>query len=204
MEINIIILLNIYMYKFFLIANNIGKGDNTMKSTGVVRRIDDLGRIVIPKEIRRSLRIHDGESMEIFVDNELITLKKYSSLDELISMSELLVDAINNEIKKEVFITDMDKVIAYSGREKKKYISKTISSDLVQIINERMNVKYNNKSIELIDGITYNYKYVVYPIIANGDASGSVVVLSDDLEISEEDEKIVKFVADFLGKHIEQ
>ena len=192
------------MYKFFLIANNIGKGDNTMKSTGVVRRIDDLGRIVIPKEIRRSLRIHDGESMEIFVDNELITLKKYSSLDELISMSELLVDAINNEIKKEVFITDMDKVIAYSGREKKKYISKTISSDLVQIINERMNVKYNNKSIELIDGITYNYKYVVYPIIANGDASGSVVVLSDDLEISEEDEKIVKFVADFLGKHIEQ
>jgi AbrB family transcriptional regulator (stage V sporulation protein T) len=192
------------MYKFFLIANNIGKGDNTMKSTGVVRRIDDLGRIVIPKEIRRNLRIHDGESMEIFVDNELITLKKYSSLDELISMSELLVDAINNEIKKDVFITDMDKVIAYSGREKKKYISKTISSDLVQIINERMNIKYNNKSIELIDGITYNYNYVVYPIIANGDASGSVVVLSDDLEISEEDEKIVKFVADFLGKHIEQ
>ena len=155
-----------------------------MKSTGVVRRIDDLGRIVIPKEIRRNLRIHDGESMEIFVDNELITLKKYSSLDELISMSELLVDAINNE--------------------KKKYISKTISSDLVQIINERMNIKYNNKSIELIDGLTYDYKYVVYPIIANGDASGSVVVLSDDLEISEEDEKIVKFVADFLGKHIEQ
>lgn len=175
-----------------------------MKSTGVVRRIDDLGRIVIPKEIRRNLRIHDGESMEIFVDNELITLKKYSSLDELISMSELLVDAINNEIKKDVFITDMDKVIAYSGREKKKYISKTISSDLVQIINERMNIKYNNKSIELIDGLTYDYKYVVYPIIANGDASGSVVVLSDDLEISEEDEKIVKFVADFLGKHIEQ
>lgn len=175
-----------------------------MKSTGVVRRIDDLGRIVIPKEIRRSLRIHDGESMEIFVDNELIALKKYSSLDELISMSGLLVEAINNEIKKDVFITDMDKVIAYSGKEKKKYISYTISSDLVQIINERMNIKCNNKNIELIDGLKYNSNFVVYPIIANGDASGSVVVLSDDLEISDEDEKIVKFVADFLGKHIEQ
>ncbi len=175
-----------------------------MKSTGVVRRIDDLGRIVIPKEIRRSLRIHDGESMEIFVDNELIALKKYSSLDELISMSGLLVEAINNEIKKDVFITDMDKVIAYSGKEKKKYISNTISSDLVQIINERMNIKCNNKNIELIDGLKYNSNFVVYPIIANGDASGSVVVLSDDLEISDEDEKIVKFVADFLGKHIEQ
>ncbi|MBP3841228.1 MAG: AbrB/MazE/SpoVT family DNA-binding domain-containing protein [Bacilli bacterium] len=175
-----------------------------MKSTGVVRRIDDLGRIVIPKEIRRSLRIHDGESMEIFVDNELIALKKYSSLDELVNLSILLVDVIYNDIKKEVLITDMDKVIAYSGKDKKKYLSSCISQNLVQMINERMSIKISKKDVELIDGISYNSGFIIYPIIANGDACGSVVVLCGDTEINEEDERLVKFVADFLGKHIEQ
>ena len=175
-----------------------------MKSTGVVRRIDDLGRIVIPKEIRRSLRIHDGESMEIFVDNELIALKKYSSLDELINLSELFVDVINNELKRDVFITDMDKVIAYSGKEKKNYIMKPISQDVVQLINERTSLKIYKKTLELVDGISYNSNFVLYPIIANGDVNGSVIVLWGNDELSEEDEKIVKFVSDFLGKHIEQ
>ena len=73
-----------------------------MKTTGVVRRIDDLGRIVIPKEIRRTLRIHDGESLEIFVDNEIITLKKYSSLNELANVSKILVESINKEINKDI------------------------------------------------------------------------------------------------------
>lgn len=175
-----------------------------MKSTGVVRRIDDLGRIVIPKEIRRSLRIHDGESMEIFVDDELIALKKYSSLDELVNLSVLLVDVIYNDIKKDVLITDMDKVIACSGKDKKKYLSNSISHDLIQIINERMNMKFVKKDLELIDGIPNESDFVIYPIIANGDACGSVIVFSGDSEISEEDERLVKFVADFLGKHIEQ
>jgi len=175
-----------------------------MKSTGVVRRIDDLGRIVIPKEIRRSLRIRDGESMEIFVDDELIALKKYSSLDELVNLSLLLVDVVYNDIKKDVLITDMDKVIAYSGKDKKKYLSNSITHNLVQMINERMCVRVSRKDIELIEGVSNNSGFIMYPIIANGDACGAVLVLCGDSEINEDDERLVKFVADFLGKHIEQ
>ncbi|MBR4617863.1 MAG: AbrB/MazE/SpoVT family DNA-binding domain-containing protein [Bacilli bacterium] len=174
-----------------------------MKTTGVVRRIDDLGRIVIPKEIRRNLRIRDGESMEIFVDNDFITLKKYSSLDELTNISELLVDSINNEIKKVVFITDMDRVIAFSGDDKKKFLFKTISNELGELINERKGVKFSNSSKCLIEGVILEGNFVVYPIIANGDASGSVVVASKDSNISDSEEQLIKVVAEFLGKHIE-
>lgn len=175
-----------------------------MKSTGVVRRIDDLGRIVIPKEIRRSLRIHDGESMEIFVDNELIALKKYSSLDELTNISNLLVDAIYNEIKKSVFITDMDKIIAFSGKEKKKYLLQNVSSSLVQIINDRTNIEINNKDIELVDGVSCGSNFIVYPIIANGDVSGSVVVIGSGEKLNDKEMQLIKFVSEFLGRHIEQ
>ena len=112
-----------------------------MKTTGVVRRIDDLGRIVIPKEIRRTLRIHDGESLEIFVDNEIITLKKYSSLNELANVSKILVESINKEINKDIIITDRDNVIAASGVNKKKYMGKNISSYLENVINDRKSVR---------------------------------------------------------------
>ena len=115
-----------------------------MKTTGVVRRIDDLGRIVIPKEIRRTLRIHDGESLEIFVDNEIITLKKYSSLNELANVSKILVESINKEINKDIIITDRDNVIAASGVNKKKYMGKNISSYLENVIRT-----YNNTTFTL-------------------------------------------------------
>ena len=152
-----------------------------MKTTGVVRRIDDLGRIVIPKEIRRTLRIHDGESLEIFVDNEIITLKKYSSLNELANVSKILVESINKEINKDIIITDRDNVIAASGVNKKKYMGKNISSYLENVINDR-----------------------IYPIIANGDAVGSAIIVSLENNISESEEKLIKIVAEFLGKHVEE
>ena len=175
-----------------------------MKTTGVIRRIDDLGRIVIPKEIRRNLRIHDGESMEIFVDKDFITLKKYSSLDELTNISKLLVDSINNETKKTVFITDMDRVIAFAGDDKKRYLSLSISNYLAQIINERKRVKIVKKKIELIDGIDEDISCIIYPIIANGDASGAVVIISKNNDISESEDQLVKIISEFLGKHIEE
>ena len=159
-----------------------------MKTTGVVRRIDDLGRIVIPKEIRRTLRIHDGESLEIFVDNEIITLKKYSSLNELANVSKILVESINKEINKDIIITDRDNVIAASGVNKKKYMGKNISSYLENVINDRKSVRIFNEKV----------------IIANGDAVGSAIIVSLENNISESEEKLIKIVAEFLGKHVEE
>ena len=89
-----------------------------MKATGVVRRIDDLGRIVIPKEIRRNLRIRDGESLEIFVDGDNIVLKKYSIMKNIDEYASNLVDSLYSLVKKSVVITDCDSVIACSGNVK--------------------------------------------------------------------------------------
>ena len=101
-----------------------------MRTTGVVRRIDDLGRIVITKEMRRTLRIHDGESLEIFVEDEMIALKKYSSMSDLNDISNDLSNTINKVLLKEVLITDRDKVISSSGNLKGKYQENYISKFL--------------------------------------------------------------------------
>ncbi len=176
-----------------------------MKSTGVVRRVDDLGRIVIPKEIRRTLRIRDGESLEIFVDKEMIALKKFSKMTDLDEVAKQLVDIMNSVINKNVFITDRDKFIAGSGSMRKKYLNKNISKFLENIMRERKSIiEQNNHGIELIDLENENLSYIILPIIMNGDAIGLVIVLSDKNDISLSDEKIATVVSQFLGKHIEE
>lgn len=175
-----------------------------MKTTGVVRRIDDLGRIVIPKEIRRNLKIRDGESMEIYVDNEYIALKKYSCLDDLVNISKELVESISNEFKKNVFITDMNKIIAWSGNDKKTYFDKTISSFLYKKISERKKTNIVNEDIELIDGKNIVCNCLIFPIIANGDVKGAISIMSQDEVINPNEEQIIKVVAQFLGKQVEE
>lgn len=175
-----------------------------MKTTGVVRRIDDLGRIVIPKEIRRSLKIRDGESMEIFVDNEYIALKKYSCLDDLVNISKELVESISTEFKKNVFITDMNKIIAWSGNDKKTYFDKNISGFIYNKIIERKKINIVNEKIELIDGKEIFCNCVIFPIIANGDVKGSISIMSEDEIITDNEEQIIKVVSQFLGKQVEE
>ena len=86
-----------------------------MKTTGIIRRIDDLGRIVIPKELRRSLRIKNGDTLEVFVDNDNIILKKYSPMESIEEAASKYVDSFNQVIKHSVIVCDKDKVIAVSG-----------------------------------------------------------------------------------------
>jgi AbrB family transcriptional regulator (stage V sporulation protein T) len=175
-----------------------------MKTTGVVRRIDDLGRIVIPKEIRRSLKIRDGESMEIFVDNEYIALKKYSCLDDLVSISKELVETISNEFKKSVFITDMNKIIAWSGNDRSTYFNKNISSFIYDKITESKKIDIEDEIIQLIDGEEIKCNCLIFPIIANGDVKGSIAIMSEKERISANEEQILKVVAQFLGKQVEE
>lgn len=175
-----------------------------MKSTGVVRRVDDLGRIVIPKEIRRTLRIRDGESLEIFVDREMIALKKFSKMTDMDEISKQLVDIVNSVTGQSVFITDRDSFIAASGSLKKKYLSKSISKSLEIIMKERtIVVEKDLHNIELLDSEIEQYAYVISPVIMNGDAIGLVLIISEQ-KIGQVEEKMADVVSKFLGKHVEE
>jgi len=176
-----------------------------LKATGVVRRIDDLGRIVIPKEIRRTLRIRDGESLEIFVDKEMIALKKYSSMDDMTEIAKTLADTISSTIKKSIMVTDRDKFIVVAGEDKKGYLNKSISRILEQQMNDReILLERNLHSIEFLDGKKEDYTYIINPINVKGDVVGLVIIFSPDEMISEADEKIAVVMSDFLSKHIEE
>lgn len=177
-----------------------------MKATGVVRRIDELGRIVIPKEIRKTLRIKEGESLEIYIDNnENILLKKYSSMNKLSDFAQAFTDSIHSEMKHNVIITDTDSVIAASGELKKNYLNKNISDKLLKSISKRESIlEKQKKEIEIIEGVTEIGTYAFHTIVSNGDAIGLVLVFSKGDEITEEEMQIVNITSQILAKYLEE
>lgn len=184
-----------------------------MKATGIVRRIDDLGRVVIPKEIRRTLRIREGDPLEIFTDREGgVILKKYSPIGELSDFSKGYAESLQQAIGHIVIICDKDSIISLSGTTKKEYLEKKISNDLEKIIEERKNVAFGegaNKPIALYDDEDITGKYfaqVVSPIIAEGDAIGAVVIVSKEegQKFGEMELKLAETASSFLGKQMEQ
>lgn len=176
-----------------------------MKSTGVIRRIDDLGRIVIPKEIRKSLRIHDGENLEIFIENEnCIVLQKFSPMNKITDFAQSFTDSINVFIKKNVVITDTDNIIAFSGDRKKQFIDKPISKQLDEFIQRRESIlEKHQKELSLIEGEDIECTYVIKTIVANGDALGLVIIFSEEDKTMEIDERIVQIASQFLSKYLE-
>ena len=175
-----------------------------MKATGVVRRIDDLGRIVIPKEIWNTLRIEDGESVEFFLDSDNIVLKKYSPLEGLPDFYKEYVDSIYSEIGGNVFIVDRDLILAVSGDLKKKYLDRNISASLDEIIQNRVVVSSLDFSeINLASSLVEKASYVIAPIISNGDAIGAVIILFTNNKIDEFIVKTGTIAAKFLGKYVE-
>lgn len=174
-----------------------------MKATGVVRRIDELGRIVIPKELRKNLRIKEGENIEIYLDdNENIILKKFSSLKNIIDLSSFIVDSISSITKLNVFITDTDSIVATSKGIKKEYMNKNISSNLTDILNGNKNIKKSIKeNIEFINQKQENAYYLVSLIKQNGDTIGTIVAFSEE-EI-EPFVQILDTFSLFLNKYLE-
>ena len=176
-----------------------------MQTTGVVRRIDDLGRIVIPKEIRRTLGIKEGASLEIFLDKDMVGLKKHSLMHNLRDFAELYADSINQALKSAVVITDNDSIVACSGVSKKDYLGGRLSAYLEQcMVNRDCIVENEIKEISLVEGKKIKASYVIYTIVANGDIAGLVVILSKGDRITELENKTALVAAHFLGKHIEQ
>lgn len=181
-----------------------------MKATGIVRRIDDLGRVVIPKEIRRTLRLREGTPLEIFTDREgEIILKKYSPMVELTAFAGQYADAMAQATGLMVCITDRDQVVAVSGGSKKELMQKTISKQLEHVIGERSVVlatkdekAFLSITSEELEGITAQ---VIAPIISEGDAIGSVALLSREpkAKFGDMEMKLVVTAAGFLGRQME-
>ncbi len=176
-----------------------------MKATGVVRRIDDLGRIVIPKEIRKNLRIKNGENLEIFIDgSDNIILKKYSQLDKLKDVAEEVAESIYSITKKNVLITNTDAFLSISGSLKKDYLKQPLSEKIIKIMQDRKEIfQPEITDVEIADGKIEKASYIFSPIIAGGDVVGAIMMLSQKGEVTESDLEATKIVANFLAKHIE-
>ena len=181
-----------------------------MKATGIVRRIDDLGRVVIPKEIRRTLRIREGDPLEIFTDREgEIILKKYSPIGELGTLSRLYSESLSQTMGCTVLITDMDQVVSASGAGKKELQDAYISRDLEKVIQMRAQVMEkagNPKFVEIVSGAKEFAEEVISPILCDGDVIGSVVFLTRDekRKFTEVEQKVALSAAEFLGKQMGQ
>ena len=181
-----------------------------MKATGIVRRIDDLGRVVIPKEIRRTLRLREGTPLEIFTDREgEIILKKYSPMMELTAFSGQYAEAMAQSSGLMVCITDRDQVVAVAGGPKKELLSKTISRELERVIMERETVQAaagDKHFLYLVpDEVEGLYAEVIVPIICEGDPIGAVALLSRDpkARLGEAELRLVSTAAGFLGRQME-
>ena len=176
-----------------------------MKTTGIIRRIDDLGRIVIPKELRKSLRIKNGDSLEIFVDQEDIILKKYSPMESIEEAAMKYVEGFNQVIKHNVIVTDKDKVIAVSGELKKKYLGKKITEFTERGIERRDSfVERQKKLFSFVEGVEDLGYYSFSSIVSDSDTIGSVIIISVDGPILESDEKLAVILSKLLsGKFLE-
>lgn len=182
-----------------------------MKATGIVRRIDDLGRIVVPKEIRRTLRIREGDPLEIFTDREgEIILKKYSPIGELGQFAGEYSESLAQTTGHLVLITDCDHVVAASGNGKKEFEGKPISGQLEEVITARKSIlaaKDETAFIRLtLDDAGDYTQQAVSTIICGGDAIGAVVLCSKDEKekMTETESKLVAAAAGFLGRQMEQ
>ncbi|KYD18779.1 stage V sporulation protein T [Caldibacillus debilis] len=178
-----------------------------MKATGIVRRIDDLGRVVIPKEIRRTLRIREGDPLEIFVDREgEVILKKYSPINELGDFAKEYAEALFDSLGSTVLITDRDTVIAVAGGSKKEYLNKNISEQMERIMEDRSSIlETRGGTFSIVEGNEEEFSsYTVSPIIANGDPIGSVVICSKERALGEVEKKAAETAAGFLAKQMEQ
>ncbi|KHD85046.1 stage V sporulation protein T [Heyndrickxia ginsengihumi] len=178
-----------------------------MKATGIVRRIDDLGRVVIPKEIRRTLRIREGDPLEIFVDRDgEVILKKYSPISELSDFAKEYAEALYDSLSSPVLICDRDSVIAISGGSKKDYLNKNNSEVVEKVMEERTSVLVTEKGqLALVDGYEDELaSYTIAPIVASGDPIGAVVIFSKDRVLGEVEHKAAETASGFLARQMEQ
>ena len=178
-----------------------------MKATGIVRRIDDLGRVVIPKEIRRTMRIREGDPLEIYTtrDGEVI-FKKYSMIGALEDFAARFCDTLSRTTAFTVAVADRDSVVAVAGSGKRELLGKHLSAPMEQLMEQRGLYRYqgDGKALPACEGIEKYTASVAAPILCQGDVLGPVLFLSAEEKVpGETEQKLAQTVAAFLGQQME-
>lgn len=180
-----------------------------MKATGIVRRIDDLGRVVIPKEIRRTMRIREGDPLEIYTDKDgEVIFKKYSPIGELSSYAGMFAETISKNSLSGVVVTDKDVVIAAAGIPKKDVLEKRISTDVERLMESRQMYIYRageSKKLQISDNSEKYNAGVAVPVMSEGDIIGTVILLLPETGAvpTDSDIRLTQTVAQLLGKQLE-
>jgi len=179
-----------------------------MKATGIVRRVDDLGRIVIPKEIRRTLKIREGDPLEIYTEKDGgVIFRKYSPMGDLQDFAAQMCDSIFGSFGHIAAVTDRDAIIAISGAAKRDFLEKPNTAELLHLMEERKSYRYSVGAapIKITDSSEKYTIGVAVPILCQGDLMGSVVFLlgEDSAQMTENDLKLAQATASFLGRQME-
>lgn len=179
-----------------------------MKATGIVRRVDDLGRIVIPKEIRRTLKIREGDPLEIYTEKDGgVIFRKYSPMGDLQEFAVQICEAIGSNTGRIAAVSDRDTIIALSGAPKRDLMDKPNSQELDRIMEQRKCYRYTQGEVPLraAEGADKYHLGVAAPILSQGDLMGCVMLLipEDGAPLMEADQKLAQTVAGFLGKQME-
>lgn len=174
-----------------------------MKSTGIVRRIDDLGRIVIPKEIRKTLKIKENESLEVFINNDEIILKKFSSMNEMNKIFNEYIKILKGITGNNIIITDRDKIVACPENRNEELLNKEISEYLEDMLNNRNPILSNDmRGINIVGEEKINNNYYMIPMIVNSDVTGLLIMLSNK-DITESDKLALEIVNKILINYME-
>ncbi len=179
-----------------------------MKATGIVRRVDSLGRVVIPKEIRHTMRIKEGSPLEIYTDKDgSITFRKYSPLGDLLDFSSQICEAIHKNTGHIAAVSDLDSIIAVAGAPRRELQEHPNSTALEQLMEQRKFYRYvpGEKQIFPTDSSDKYHLGIAVPILCQGDLIGSVMLLLGESSLApeESDQKLVQTIAEFLGRQME-
>ena len=179
-----------------------------MKATGIVRRVDDLGRIVIPKEIRRTLRIREGDPLEIYTEKDGgVIFRKYSPMGDMQEFAVQMCEAIGSNTGRIAAVADRDSIIALHGAPRRELVDKPNSAALEKLMEQRKNYRYQmgDPLIPAIEGAEKYHLGVAAPILSRGDLMGCVMMLleENDQPLMEADQTLAQTAAGFLGKQME-
>lgn len=180
-----------------------------MKATGIVRRVDDLGRVVIPKEIRRNMRIHEGDPLEIFIDSDgSVAFKKYSPVGELSNFAAQYAEVLAKISGLPTLISDRDHIVAAAGVSKREYLERRITPVIEEFMETRRSFAAHagdTGDIQPVEGMELGAA-IMYPIIANGEVNGSVIMLygENKNEPGDAEIKLVQSAALFIARQMEE
>lgn len=181
-----------------------------MKATGIVRRIDDLGRVVIPKEIRRTLRIRVGEPLEIYTDNDgEVILKKYSPMGEMGEIARQFAESLHRVTGHTAIICDREIILAVSGGSKKKLIDQEISDEMDKLITDRKILQGEKETYVPIIYEPLDEEYfsqTIVPVISEGEPIGAIILLGKEAKhkMGEVELKVCQTASNFIGQQMEQ